>query len=83
MKKVEFTPPDGAVPEGTAKGETFDLVCTFELNEEGKVCLTQMGEHDMPGYGKNKEPEGEKYRPGFDDMAQSISAGGPPGALSE
>jgi len=48
-QKVSFRPPPGAVPEGTALGEDFDLVCTFRVEQGGQVCLTLMGDHKMPG----------------------------------
>ncbi len=49
MSKVTFQPPAGAVPEGVKEGDTFDLVSTFRVEQDGRVCLTQMGDVDM-GY---------------------------------
>lgn len=74
-KKVSFKPPDGAVPEGTAVGDTFDLVCTFKLEGAGTVCLTKLGEHEMPGY--DERPERPTHRTG---EAQAMTASAPAGA---
>lgn len=72
-QKVTFTPPMGAVPEGTGQGQDFDLVCTFRLEAGGKVCLTVMGEHRMPGYDKGKPEE----RPSYRQEAQAIQSTAP------
>ncbi len=58
-KKIEFTPPAGVVPEGTGSGEEFDLVCTFRVKDSGMVCLTEMGDVEMPGYSEDSEPKGQ------------------------
>lgn len=69
-KKVTFKPPDGVVPEGTAVGDTFDLVSTYRLEAGGTVCLTVMGETKMLGYdGGEKKPTA--YRPEAAEMAAS------------
>jgi len=73
-KKVEFTPPEGAVPEGTGVGDTFDLVCSFELKKDGSACITMMGDVPMPGYDKSGKyaEEEDKYRPGFKEEAEKM-----------
>jgi hypothetical protein len=65
-KKIEFEPMAHAVPEGTAAGDTFDLVCTFKLCDSGRVCMTQMG--DVMA----EEDDKVKTRPDFKDEAKSI-----------
>ena len=79
-RKVTFNPPEGSVPEGTAQGDMFDLVCTFQLESGGKVCLTQMGDHKMPGYGeRSAKEERPSYKPLAQDMAASAPQGPPMG----
>jgi hypothetical protein len=56
MKKVEFQPPKGAVPEGHEAGEDFDMVCTFRVKDNGSCCLVVMGETKMPGYDDKAKP---------------------------
>ena len=65
--KIEFKPLPNAVPEGTADGDTFDVVCTFKLCGD-KVCLTQMG--DVTADDEDKP----KFRPDFKDDAKSIQS---------
>lgn len=65
-KKVEFTPPEGIVPAGAEPGETFDIVCTFQVKEGGTVCLVTMGDANMPGYGK------ENSKPGYGEYVNSM-----------
>ena len=48
-RRIEFQAPPGTVPEGTAAGEEFDLVCTFRVKGPN-VCLVQMGDVKMAGY---------------------------------
>jgi hypothetical protein len=64
---IKFKPLPNAVPEGTADGETFDLVCSFKLCGD-KVCLTQMGDV------KADDAEKPKYRPDFKDEAKNMQA---------
>ena len=67
--KIEFKPLPNAVPEGTQVGDEFDLVCTFRLEDSGRVCLTQMGDVKAD-YDKGKP----KYRPDYKDEAKQIQA---------
>ena len=67
MDKISFKPLPNAVPEGTADGDEFDLVCTFKLCGD-KVCLTQMGDVKAGEDGKTK------YRPDFKGDAKEIQA---------
>ncbi len=71
-KKVTFKPPVGAVPEGVAVGETFDLVCTFLVEQGGTTCLTVMGETKMPGYGDKTKP-----KPSYNEEASAMTAAAP------
>ena len=68
MDKITFNPLKNSVPEGTAEGDEFDLVCTFKLESSGRVCLTQMG--DVMA----QEEDKPKTRPDFKGEAQSIQA---------
>jgi hypothetical protein len=73
-KKVSFKPPMGAVPEGTAEGDTFDLVSTFLLEPGGTVCLKVMGETPMPGYGGADKTA---PKPSYRDEASAMTASAP------
>lgn len=65
--KLDFTPPQGSIPESVKPGETFDLVCTFKVNQDGKtVCLTVMGDKDM-------EPE-KAAAPSYSGMASQMQS---------
>jgi hypothetical protein len=50
MKKVEFKPPAGVVPEGTQSGSTFEEISTYRVKKNGDICLIAIGEAQMPGY---------------------------------
>jgi hypothetical protein len=78
--KVTFTPPQGAVPEGTEMGADFDLVCTFRLEKGGTVCLTMMGDHKMPGYGGEEAEHRTRARNAYSDEAKAMMGAGGGGA---
>ena len=69
-KKVKFTPFPNAVPEGTKEGDTFDLTCTFRLEDSGDVCMTKMGDVDAP----DTKDEKSMIRPGMDDEIQAMQS---------
>ena len=81
MAKITFKPPTGAVPEGTAVNDTFDLVCTFRLESGGKACLVQMGDHDMPGYGEKGE-KAAAPKPDYSEEATAMAGAGAESAPS-
>lgn len=61
MKRIEFKPPSGLVPEGAEEGAEFEEVSTFRVKKNGDVCLVAIGEHQMPGYdGKDSHDYGER-----------------------
>jgi len=74
--KVEFTPPESFhAPEGTEAGKEFDLVCTFRPSADGKLCMTKLGDTDMPGYDdkdEDRKPDYSEYSKGLmDQMGES------------
>lgn len=70
MAKVTFTAPkDFAMPENVQMGETFDAVCTFKLESDGKVCLVQMGDAKMEGYNEKES------KPSYSGYAKDIQGG--------
>ena len=73
--KVEFTLPKGfQAPEGIGEGETFSMVCDFQLKEGGQACLVKMGDAPMPGY--DDEEKGEtKHKPDYKDYASRMGDG--------
>lgn len=66
--KIQFDPLPNAVPEGTQVGDTFDVVCSFQLEDSGRVTLTQMGDV------KAEEGAKPKFRPNFKDDAKAIQS---------
>jgi hypothetical protein len=70
-KLVEFAIPEGfTLPEGAEPGEDFDLVCSLRVKAGGTLCLTKLGDVEMPGY-KNKEPKTE--RPEYGQARQMMT----------
>lgn len=67
---VEFMPPAGVVPETTSPGDEFDLVTTYRLKPDGKVCLVKAGDVDMPGYGD--KDKGMAKAPDYSNMAEGM-----------
>lgn len=65
-------PPEGFhAPEGIEAGKEFDLVCTFRPSGDGKLCMTKLGDTNMPGYdGKDEErkPDYSEYSKGLMDQ---------------
>ncbi len=72
MKRIEFNPPAGVVPEGVTAGEEFDLVSTFRVKDNGDVCLVMMGDVKMPGYSETKD----KGKPSYSDEHQAMMGTG-------
>ncbi len=57
--KIIVPAPDGLDTEGKKPGETFDAVCEFEIEDDGKLCLKKINGIEMGGYeGDQKEQEG-------------------------
>jgi|KBSSwiStaDraftv2_1062776.scaffolds.fasta_scaffold310264_2 hypothetical protein len=73
MKRVEFKPPAGVVPEGTKAGEEWDAVCTFRVKPNGDVCLVMLGDEKMPGY---TEKGGDKGRASYKDEHEAMLGSG-------
>jgi len=68
-KKVEFKLPAGfTIPEGTMKGDTFDVVVTLQVKDNGEVCLTTLGDSKMPGY----DGKDDKSKPDYSEMTQNM-----------
>lgn len=69
-KRVEFTPPDGfSAPEH--EGEEFDLICTFKVKPDGQICMTKLGDTEMPGYG-DKDDQKKDDKPSYAGMANTL-----------
>lgn len=70
-----FTPPKSfRLPEGVGVGEPFDMVCTFESTENGKLRMTKLGDTEI----ETKEYESEetpKSKPNYEQYAQGIMGG--------
>lgn len=70
MKEIKFKPLPNSVPEGTQMGDSFDLVCTFRLEENGEVCLEQMGDVKA----EYKEDKKSMVRPGMEDEIKAMQS---------
>lgn len=74
-ERVEFKPPKGVVPEDVEKGDTFDLVSTYRLKDNGEICLIQIGDTKMPGYEEGEYESKEKTnRKSYGDVVDSMHA---------
>lgn len=73
MKRIEFTPPAGVVPEGTKAGEEFDLVSTFRVKPDGNICLVMIGDTKLPGYSDNDKSKG---KPSYADEHEAMMGSG-------
>lgn len=76
MKKVEFKPPsDFQPPEVADPGKDWDMVCSFRTQPDGSICMTKLGDTDMPGYGSKagKEDDEQRYKPGYEGIAKELS----------
>ena len=65
------------MPEGSQseKPGQFDLVCTFEVKQNGTLCMTMLGDTPMPGYnGKGADMEKEN-KTSYKGMAQGVVDG--------
>lgn len=76
-EKVEFVPPKGFKPPEGDKQE-FDLVCTFRKQEDGFLCMTMLGDTEMPGYDeKSRSSQTEKdNKPSYGEYSKDIMAAG-------
>jgi hypothetical protein len=74
-KRIEFKPPKGVVPEGSAPDDTFDLVCSFRVKKNGDICLVQLGDTQMPGYNDSGKA-GASYENDAKEMVQSAPESG-------
>jgi len=74
-KRVEFAPPEEFhLPESALKDGSFELVCEFRVKPDGKICLTKLGDQNMPGYDSNGEADDE-HRPDYGNMTRGIQEG--------
>jgi len=73
-ERVEFKAPKGVVPEDVQSGDTFDLVSTYRLKDNGEICLIQIGDTKMPGYEEDnyKEDTKGKDRKSYGDVMASM-----------
>jgi|SRR5690348_2372437 len=75
-KRVEFTPPkEFTLPETAMQSGEFDLVCSFHVKPDGKICLVKLGETKMPGYDKEEREEENEHRPDYGELTRGIQEG--------
>lgn len=73
-KKVEFQIPEGfMLPEGAEPGEDFDLVCSLRVKSGGTLCLTKIGDVEMPGYSDETD---RAERPQYGQAQQMMTGEG-------
>jgi hypothetical protein len=63
-------PKEFQIPEGKKAGDEFDVVCTFRIEDDGTLCLTKLGETDMP-----TEKAESTAKPAYEAEAQEAVAG--------
>jgi hypothetical protein len=70
MAQLEFQPPkEFKIPEGAEPGKPFDVVCTFEPKEGGKLCLTKIGDVDVD---YDEKGEQQETHPGYEAESDSM-----------
>lgn len=62
-------PKGASLPDGVEPGAEFDLVCTFKLETNGKVCMTKFGDTEM-----ENENSGSESKPDYSGYAQNMTA---------
>ena len=68
-KRVEFQIPEGfMLPEGA--DTDFDLVCSFRVKPGGTLCLTKLGDVEMPG---STDKEYRSERPQYGQARQMMT----------
>lgn len=68
-----ITPPKGFVPpEGTSAGKSFDLVCTFEPAEDGKLKLTVLGDTPMDSGDDKDGDEAAASKPDYSEYSKGM-----------
>ena len=79
--RVEFRAPSGfQAPENIEQGKDFDLVCSFRVKPDGTICMTKLGDVDMPGYGDKKDQDedgDQKHKPGYSEYAKTMTETAP------
>lgn len=73
-KDLDFTMPEGFTPpEGAIPGETFDIVATFEWDEENdNLCLKAVGGVPLP---EAKEEKTEDEAPTEGSFKDAVMGG--------
>ena len=71
--RVEFKPPKGVVPEDVQAGDTFDLVSTYRVKDNGEICLVQIGDTKMEGYDEDEYKEkSQKTRQDYGEVMSAM-----------
>lgn len=82
-KKIEFKPPpEYKAPEGKQSGDEFEDVATFKIKPDGTLCLTMIGDIEMPGY-DNKAEDKVESRPDSTEFVQRMTGSTESGASQE
>jgi len=69
-ERCEVKPPkDFQIPEGKQSGDSFDIVCTFRVEQDGTLCMTKLGDSDLP-----TEKEEQKSKPSYAPEAAEIAS---------
>ncbi len=79
-KKIVVTLPQGMeIPEGKETGDTVEFMCEFRIEDSGKLCLTEIEGHALPGYDDSKDSHEETEPQEPKDFAQSYAENAPKG----
>jgi len=86
LKSVEFVPPkDFKPPENSQPDKDWDMVCSFRTKSDGKICMTKLGDVDMPGYGSKKDESEAKeteHKPDYGQYSEGIMSSMAEGGMS-
>jgi hypothetical protein len=79
MKKIIFTiPKDYMPPEGVKAGETFNEAAVFKMEENGKLCLVQIGESELYDDKDKEQKESGEFMNRYNEaMMQPQTMGAP------
>ena len=73
-KRIEFRPPaEFKSPENVEPGKDWDMVCSFRTKPDGTICMTKLGDVDLPGYGTKEDHDDEpKHKPGYGEYVDKL-----------
>ena len=71
--RVEITPPKGFTPPEVKDGR-FDIVDTWQVKPDGKICLVRLGDTEMPGYDGKESDKSAEHKPDYSELTGPMMA---------